>query len=194
MNAHRFLSVIVLAGAFCGMTQAQPAFDCNDAEGEVETLICNDEALQELDRALSKTYARAMQALPEEDKASEKAIQRGWIKGRNDCWKADDLEACITYSYQTRIVELQIRSGALEAPAFVTLHCEQEPDKRFTASFYNATDPRSVVLTLANDQVIAFVTPSASGARYQASGVDFWTKGKQASVEWFGKSLKCSLP
>lgn len=194
MNAYRFLSATVLACTFCGMAQAQPAFDCNDAEGEVEILICNDEALQALDRTLAITYARAMQNLPEADHASERAMQRGWIKGRNDCWKADDVGTCVTYSYQTRIVELQIRSGALEAPAFVTLRCEQEPDKRFTASFYNATKPRSVVLTLDNDQVIAFVTPSASGARYQANGVDFWTKGQEASVEWFGTSLKCSLP
>ena len=157
-------------------------------------MICNDEALQALDRTLAKTYARAMQNLPEEDQASERAMQRGWIKGRNDCWKADDVGTCVTHSYQIRTVELQIRSGELEAPAFVTLRCKQEPDKHFTASFYNTTEPRSVVLTLDNDQVIAFTAPSASGARYQANGVDFWTKGKDASVEWFGTSLVCSLP
>lgn len=194
MNTRNFLYATVLTCAFCGMAQAQPAFDCDDAEGEVELLICNDESLQALDRTLAITYARAMQNLPEEDQASERAVQRGWIKGRNDCWKAGDVGTCVTYSYRTRIVELQIRSGVLEAPAFVSLRCEPEPGKRFTASFYNATEPRSVVLTIDNDQVIAFATPSASGARYQANGVDFWTKGQEASVDWFGTSLECSLP
>ena len=93
MNTRNFLYDIVLTCTFCCMAQAQPAFDCNDAEGEVELLICNDEALQALDRTLAKTYARAMQNLPEEDQASEKAMQRGWIKGRNDCWKEVDVGA-----------------------------------------------------------------------------------------------------
>jgi uncharacterized protein len=176
------------------MVKAAPAFDCNHAEGEVETLICSDPALQELDRTLAKTYARAMQTLTEEDKATEKNMQRGWIKGRNDCWQAEDIQACITYSYQSRIVELQIRSGALEAPEYAALSCEQEPNAPFTANFYNSTEPRSVVLTRNNDQVIAFATPSASGARYQAESVDFWTKGKEASIEWYGISLTCTLP
>ena len=46
--------------------------------------------------------------LPEQQK-SERAIQRGWIKGRNDCWKAGDLRQCVEESYQLRITELQIK-------------------------------------------------------------------------------------
>ena len=194
MTAPRFLTAIALATAVCGVAHAQPAFDCAEATGEVEILICNNDELQKLDQSLARTYAQAMQALPEQDRAIEKATQRGWIKGRNDCWKSDDVDTCVTYSYQTRIVELQIRSGALEAPAFIQLSCAEVPNQRLTATFYNKTDPRSVVLTLDNDQVIAFATRSASGARYQASNVDFWTKGKEASLNWFGRSLKCLLP
>ncbi|MEP4486993.1 MAG: MliC family protein [Halioglobus sp.] len=194
LNAYKTFAAIILANALCTVAHAQPAFDCNEAEGEVENLICSNDDLQKLDQSLAITYAQAMQNLPEQDQTNERAMQRGWIKGRNDCWKSDDVESCVTYSYHTRIVELQIRSGALEAPGFILLSCEEEPNKRLTASFYNETEPHSVVLTLDNDQVIAFSTRSASGARYQASNVDFWTKGKEASLDWFGTSLKCVLP
>jgi len=193
LKVQGFLVALVLAGIFGGMAHAQPAFDCDDADGEVETLICENKALQELDQTLAKTYARTMQALPKEDRAYEKTIQRGWIKGRNDCWKSDEQERCVTYSYQTRIVELQIRGGALEAPKPISLQCELEPRERFTASFYSETEPASVVLTRGNDQVIAFATRTASGARFQAEGVDFWTKGKEARVDWFGAALECVL-
>ncbi|MEP0203812.1 MAG: MliC family protein [Halioglobus sp.] len=194
MNTKQTFSAIVMATALSSVAHAQPAFDCAEAEGQVENLICSNDELQKLDQLLAKTYARAMQTLPEQDRVTERAFQRGWIKGRNDCWKSDNVETCVTHSYQTRIVELQIRSGALEAPEFILLSCKQEPNKHLTASFYNETEPRSVVLTLDNDQVIAFAIRTASGARYQASNVDLWTKGKEARLNWFGTSLECLLP
>ena len=41
-----------------------------------------------------------------------KAEQRGWIKGRNECWKEkDDEPACIARSYSERMTELHNKWG-----------------------------------------------------------------------------------
>jgi uncharacterized protein len=40
-----------------------------------------------------------------------KAHQRGWIKGRNECWKADDEKKCMADEYRLRIKELKEKYG-----------------------------------------------------------------------------------
>jgi uncharacterized protein len=35
--------------------------------------------------------------------------QRGWVKGRNDCWKSADHLQCTQAAYETRIAALQAR-------------------------------------------------------------------------------------
>ena len=51
-------------------------------------------------------------------------MQRGWIKGRNDCWKSEDVEGCVTFAYQSRIAELEIGSGQVEAVTPTGYRCE----------------------------------------------------------------------
>ena len=46
---------------------------------------------------------------PAGQQASLKAEQRGWIKGRNDCWKTSDQRGCIKSAYEERISELENR-------------------------------------------------------------------------------------
>ncbi|MGB6188236.1 MAG: hypothetical protein WBF70_06640, partial [Aeromonas molluscorum] len=50
-------------------------------------------------------------------------MQRGWIKGRNECWKADDLRQCVLTNYQQRITELQIKGGQMMVPSPVIYQC-----------------------------------------------------------------------
>ncbi|MEP1596397.1 MAG: lysozyme inhibitor LprI family protein, partial [Halieaceae bacterium] len=78
-----------------------PAFDCDKAEGEVELLICSDDDLAVLDQRLSRTYSQASANIPAEERANFRAQQRGWIKGRNDCWKAEDVRSCVEFSYRS---------------------------------------------------------------------------------------------
>jgi uncharacterized protein len=49
------------------------------------------------------------------------------------------------------------------------------------------------VLTLGNDQVMAFVARSGSGAKYTAANVEFWEHQGEATLDWFGKKLTCTL-
>ena len=102
-----------------------------------------------------------------------------------------DPRACTEQSYRTRIVELQIKSGQLVAPKAVSFACTGGKDDPFLATFYNETDPPSAAFTYGNDQVIAVVAPSGSGARYTAANVEFWEHQGEATVKWFGTELKC---
>ena len=91
---------------------AEPSFDCAKSNGEIEALICQDDSLAALDRELAQVYKTALDNAPGEERATLKATQRGWIKGRNDCWKAADKKACTQTNYEQRITALQIMAVA----------------------------------------------------------------------------------
>ena len=185
---------LVIAGLVAaGTLNAQPAFDCSKASGEVEQLICADESLQALDRELARTWAKATETWPAEVTTEQRAVQRGWIKGRNDCWKAENQQDCVAFAYRSRLVELSISAGLVEAPGYYTLSCSEGGSEPFTAAFYNDLEPSAAVITRGNDQVIALSARAASGARYTAPGVEFWSKGNEAMVTWFGSEFSCTL-
>jgi uncharacterized protein len=173
------------------VSAVEPSFDCSQASGEVEELICTDADLATLDRKLAEIWKEALAGWPQEEVAAQRAFQRGWIKGRNDCWKAEDKRRCVEESYRTRIVEIQIQSGQLEVPAVVGFDCPDAEHKPFTVVFYQQTEPPSAVITYGDDQVIAFLAPSGSGARYVAANVEFWEHQGEATVDWFGTQLVC---
>ncbi|MFO1429136.1 MAG: hypothetical protein U1F76_03195 [Candidatus Competibacteraceae bacterium] len=50
-----------------------------------------------------------MKHTPASEQKTLKAEQRGWVKGRNDCWKAGDQRGCIKSEYEARIRELKDR-------------------------------------------------------------------------------------
>jgi len=189
--ASLLLVALEAALASPGASLPGPTFDCAKARGGVENLICRDAQLTALDRRMYEVYGAAMKSWPADVAAKERALQRGWLKGRNECWKADDKRGCIEESYRTRIVELQIRSGQLLVPSPIAYACAADEDKPLYATFYNKTDPPSVVLTYGDDQVIAFLLPSASGARYGAANMEFWEHQGEASVNWYGTSMTC---
>jgi uncharacterized protein len=88
---------------------AKPGFDCAKASSQVEKLICSDAELAALDRSLSDLYAVVLRHTPAGEHRQLKAEQRGWIKGRDDCWKDDDMRGCVASEYRTRIDELKDR-------------------------------------------------------------------------------------
>jgi uncharacterized protein len=190
----KWLTCAVVVGAATALPAAQPAspsFDCAKASGEVEELICKDAGLAALDRKLAGVYENASKNWPADIASGQKVLQRGWIKGRNDCWKAEDKRDCVEYSYRTRIVELQIQSGQLEAPTPVGYVCKGEEGKPFFAAFYQQTDPAIAVVTFGDDQVILFLEPAGSGAKYVAPNVELWEHHGEAKVDWYGTELQC---
>jgi uncharacterized protein len=179
---------------------ASPSFDCSKAESSAENLVCADEQLAALDRETARLFelARDGPHMTDDRRSELRAIQRGWIKRRDECRKSEELCACVLASYVIRIHELRqgygdARSkdaqGISTGPYVVTC---KGLDALIDVTFVNVDLPvaylewldRSLVLTL---------TPSGSGARYAADHDDgayiFWTKGNEALFELPGKEL-----
>lgn len=176
-----FLSLPALA--------ASPSFDCNKASGSVETLICNDAELATLDRQLAQVYHQALPKIPAAQQP--KATQRGWIKGRNDCWKSVDVRQCTALSYQSRIIGLQIQSGLIEVSVSVVFDCDEFP--QITAVYYSQLDPVTAVFRFNDQQLIASYVSSGSGAKYQGQNFEFWEHHGEASIRYFDTSTKCEI-
>lgn len=92
-------------------SNSKPSFDCNtESLAEVETRICAQGELAGLDRKLAKVYKLAVAVSNEPPGPSFlQTEQRGWIKGRNECWKSDAVDKCVSDSYIRRIAQLQAR-------------------------------------------------------------------------------------
>jgi uncharacterized protein len=98
--------LLVLTFSTFSLHANQPSFDCSKVEKEsCEAIICGSDRLIDLDRELSHVYKQALIKAPKEDML--KAYQRGWIKGRNECWKVKDAETYMAKLYQQRIQELK---------------------------------------------------------------------------------------
>lgn len=100
-------SILVIFVVFIAALYAnQPAFDCSKIEQQsCEAIICSSDTLMDLDRELSNVYKQALAKASKEDML--KAHQRGWIKGRNECWKVEDAKVYMTDLYHLRIKELK---------------------------------------------------------------------------------------
>lgn len=171
-----------------------PSFDCAKAESEAEKLVCSNYALAGLDNRLAELYAAEL-AKPGASKELA-ATQRGWVKGRDECWKAEDKQLCVEEEYRTRIAYLQINSPGAMAATPVEFECDDN-SKPFTMAYYNDYDNKPAVATLGNDQAIVFPVPAASGSKYSRSGgggqgFSFWEHQGKASINFYGIKLECT--
>ena len=191
--------LMLAAGAAGAATVTEPSFDCAAASGEIEALICTDPTLAELDRQLAEVYGQAAAAAERLDAPGDslnelRAYQRGWIKGRNDCWKADDQVACVAAAYEQRIATLQTEWSLVphREPVFYT--CNDNPADEIVATFFDAALP-TVRLERGDTTEIGLQQPAASGARFEAPfGISFWIKGQDAQVEWpEGTNFTCRV-
>jgi len=188
------LFAVALASPAWGQN-TEPSFDCSKSASDAETAVCENANLARLDRELSRLYSLALDGphISEAGAANLKALQRGWIKGRDDCWKAGDaLEACVLASYAMRIDEL--RTGYADTRDDDDNGISRGPlayscaglDALVSAVFINA-DPAVVSLRWAHAIVALSQTPAASGAKFATatpSGVTtFWTRGDEALLE-----------
>lgn len=174
-----------------------PSFDCSKADSAAEDLVCADADLAGRDRKLAEIYRQSLERLDSGGDSSGavgelRAEQRGWIGGRNDCWKADDPRECVQSSYRTRIAELEATYDLAPHLDPVSYVCEGNPANEIVATFYQTELP-TVKLERGDSRLIGIQGVSASGARYLAPfGVAFWVKGEDAMVEWpEGTSFGC---
>lgn len=170
-----------------------PSFDCRGVtSGSVEALVCRDPELSALDRQLAAVYAEAERKAATGPGAPLKAEQRGWIKGRDECWKADEPRTCVKDAYQRRIAELQARYRLVPVIGPVRFRCDDSPASEVVVSFY-ATDPATLVAERGGSVSLMVQQPAASGARYAGRNESFWEHQGEATVTWgYGApALRC---
>lgn len=161
-----------------------PSFDCTKPlSGSVEEMICRDGALAALDRKLADVYAAAGKIAAMQKPNLLPAEQRGWIKGRNDCWKSDDRRACVESEYARRIAELQARYRLVPPRGPFFWACENNPANEVVVTFFE-TDPPTAMLERGDQTVVAFSAPAGSGAKYVGRNETFWEHQGEARVTW----------
>ena len=161
-----------------------PSYDCVGVEaGSIEELICKDNGLSALDRTLSGIYAAAAAKAANEHPPTLKAEQRGWIKGRNDCWKSDDRKKCVQEQYRFRIAELQARYRLVPGTGPVRYMCEDNPANEVVVMFFQ-TDPATLIAEHGDRVSLMYIQPGGSGTRYQGRNETFWEHQGEALVTW----------
>jgi uncharacterized protein len=204
----------VLVFSVSAMTGAQgPAFDCAKAQGQVEQLICKDAALADLDRKLDGVYKAAIAKAQGQMLTTLRAEQRGWVSGRNECWKAKDADnavyltaswtatsvrECVEAQYKIRTAELEAVYQLVTPQKPVFFACQNNPANEIVATFFD-TDPPTSRLERGDRTVTAYLVRTASGAKYEGQNVSFWNKGNDATVSWMNpatgvtEELQCKV-
>jgi len=166
-----------------GVLAAEPSFDCSKASGTVEETICGDDELAALDRKLAEVYAAASQKAVNEHPPLLKAEQRGWVKGRNECWKNDDPRSCTATTYRERIAELQARYRLVPENGPIWFVCDGNPANEVVVSYFQ-TDPPTVIAERGDQVSLMYLQPSGSGVKYQGRNEMFWEHQGEATIVW----------
>ena len=175
---------------------SQPSFRCdNDQLSSMARLVCQDSDLAVLDAQLTQVYEAATAKAINEHPPLLKAEQRGWIKGRDECWKRDDKRQCVQDSYLMRIAELQARYRLITPSAEVRYQCDDIAAKEVVVSYF-ATKPGTLIAEFGDSVSLMYHQPSASGSRYQGRNESLWEHHGEARITWgYGaKPMICKLP
>jgi len=185
-----------------------PTFDCGKASTEVETLICEDAALGALDQRLAETYRAAQAKASDELVRTLRVEQRGWISGRNDCWKASEqtfitatwtvasVRDCVDAQYRLRISELQALWQLLP-PKTISYACNGNPADEVVANYF-ASDPPTIRLERGDRTATLWRVVQGVDGLYEGQNVSVVQHGDRVQVEWLNtndgatESLQCS--
>ncbi len=193
------LTVLCVAGLAAGLPlsalAAGPAFDCAKAQGEVEKLVCGDASLASLDRRLDEVYKAAAAKATGKLATQLRQEQRGWVKGRNDCWKAsgqktwitatwtvDTVPACVDAQYRLRISELQALWRLLP-PKTLSYACQNNPANEVVANFFE-TDPPTIRLERGDRTRTLWRVGAAGAGTYEGQNVGVVQQGAELKLSW----------
>jgi len=183
----RFVSILFLLIATQAFAQDGPSFNCAKAESSAEELVCKNADLAQLDRLVADRYAAALDAVKKLDVGAKEAEdllrehQRGWIKGRDECWKTDNLRDCVETHYLRRDGQL-VAMWLLDKPTRVAFWaCDGNPANEVVIYFFHTTLP-SVRFERGDTVDTGSLVPTGSGSRYEGSfGRYIWIKDDQAT-------------
>ena len=142
-----------------------------------------DGELSNLDRKLTGVYSEASRKAANEHPPTLKAEQRGWIKGRDDCWKSTDKRQCVGDSYTYRIAELQAKYRLVSATSPIVYACDGNRSNEVVATFFQ-TDPPTLIAEHGDSVSLMYAQPSGSGSKYQGRNESFWEHQGEAVVTW----------
>lgn len=161
-----------------------PTFDCSTtAEGSIERLICQDPLLAQLDQNLAGVYRAAGAKAPAKGIPTLQAEQRGWIKGRNECWKKDDKFTCVKTEYERRIAELQASYQLVSTKGPFRFRCGSSAADTLVVTFYDSDTP-TLIAARGNATSLMYQVPAASGSKYEGRNESFWEHQGEARVTW----------
>ncbi|MDF3126564.1 lysozyme inhibitor LprI family protein [Rheinheimera sp. 1928-s] len=139
------MKLLLIITTLLATTQLQAAtadnqINCQAKDlGTVDQLICSEPELLKQDQQLAEVYQQALLKAVNEKPPLLKAEQRGWVKGKADCWKEEDKRACAAELYTQRIAELQARYELLPASKKLLLSCENNPANEMSVRYYPTT-------------------------------------------------------
>lgn len=166
-------------------TAAQgPSYACDKVEpGSIEAMICHDRELSTLDRKLSGVYRAASRKATNEHPPVLKAEQRGWIKGRNECWKSEDTRGCVLDEYLRRIAELQARYRLVPGKGPFSFICDGNPANEVVAMFFE-TDPPTLIAEHGDSVSLMYLQSGGSGTKYEGRNETLWEHRGEALITW----------
>jgi uncharacterized protein len=192
-----FAALAACAAALPAAALAQgPTFNCAKAQGEVEKLICSDASLAALDRQLDGVYKAATAKAQGKFATLLREDQRGWVKGRNDCWKANGHETWITATWTVNTVkacvdaQYRLRTSELQAvwrllpPKTVSYTCQNNPANEVVANFFD-TDPPTIRLERGDRTKTLWRVGAATAGKYEGQNVSLEHQGNELKVSWF---------
>lgn len=171
---------------------AGSGLDCAGPSTDTERLVCGNAQLIDLDHRLQTAYQQAL-ATAGTDTTALTTAQNSWATQRDACAHHTNPSTCLQEAYQTRLLQLAIADPATTVPPVVDYRCSPEYSP-LTAQFYNQFDPPSAVLNWKGDQLILFVHPSGSGARYGRQSLghwEYWEHQGEVTLDFDGTKFVC---
>jgi len=188
-----FASVVAMFCITTSPVHGAPAslMDCAKVTGGIDQIVCSDEKLATLDRKLVDVYAQASKAATTPAQKNRLAAdQQRWLETANRCTGAKDRNECARDTYLHRIADLQAQFKLVAARGPFNMVCNDKPSNVLSAQFFE-TDPPTARFTYDERAVTAFIARSGSGSRYEGPNVSYWEHQGEASVVWFGQTMKC---
>lgn len=169
--------------------------NCGKAQGEVEKLICGDTALLALNHQLDTAYRAALIKASGSLAPRLRREQRGWVKGRNDCWKTrgqqtwitatwtvDTVRACVDGQTRVRISELQA-VWRLLPPRTVAFSCQGNAANEVVANSFD-TDPPTIRLERGDQTKTLWRVGLASEGRYEGQNASLVLQASALKLSW----------
>jgi uncharacterized protein YecT (DUF1311 family) len=194
--ASRAAALAVLwLGAGAAAAGTGPAFDCTRAQGTVEKAVCADPGLAARDRALADAYRAAAARATGTLAATLRAEQRGWVKGRNDCWKADGQPTWITATWTVKTVhdcidaQYRLRTSELQAlwrllpPTTASHACQGHPADELVVHAF-ASDPATLRIERGDRTATLWQVGAPADGRFEGRNVGVVRQGHAVQVEW----------